>query len=84
MAPEDLCELVSIIESSVKFRSSSQVYYCSYPCFVSIPKAISCLLATLLNKWPVKLYSVWSLEKFKSVLNVQSFKVVLPINNVDC
>jgi len=77
MAPEYLCELVSIRRSSRKLRSSSQV-------LLQVPVsrlksygdyAFSVAALTLWNKLPADIRNAPSLENFKSILKTHLFKV---------
>jgi len=77
MAPEYRCELVSIINSSRKLRSSTQI-------LLQMPvsrlksygdRVLSVADPTLWNRLPADIRNASSPENFKSVLKTHMFKV---------
>ena len=77
MAPEYLCELVSIRKSSLKLRSSSQI-------LLQVPVSqlksygdcvFSVATPTLWNKLPANIRNASSLENVKSILKTNLFNV---------
>jgi len=83
MAPEYMCELVSIRKSSRKLKSSSQILL-----QVSVSRlkssgtcAFSVAASTLWNRLPAYIRNESSLENFISLLKTHIFKVVSQINN---
>ena len=77
MAPEYLCELVSIRKSSQKLRSSSQI-------LLQVPvsrlmsygnSTFSVAASTFWNRLPADIRNASSLEKFKSVLKTLLFNI---------
>jgi len=67
MAPEYLCELVSIRNSSRKLRSSSQILLSRLKSYGDCVFSVAAF--TLWNRLPVDIRKASSLENFKSVLN---------------
>ena len=83
MAPEYLCELLSIRKSSRKFRSSSQI-------LMQVPVSLlmsysDCAFTvqppTLWNWLQLDIINAWSLEHFKSVLKPTCRRLLSQINN---
>ena len=77
MAPEYLCELVSIRKSSRKLRSSSQILL-QVPVSRLKPYvdwAFSLAAPTLWNRFVADIRKILNLENFKSILKTHLFKV---------
>ena len=77
MAPESLCELVSIRKSSRKLRSSSQVLVQVAVSGLKLYRdcTLSVAAPTLWNRLSANIRNVWSLKNFKYVQKTHPFKV---------